>query len=212
MSKQNKQKIKKCYKKSIWPSALLFIIFLGSCVGLVSLFVTAFQGFLIDEKIADIQEDAANLGRMVEFRMQKNNLFDAVSSLEEYMQEENDICITDENYHILQSFRNNVPDFKRVENITIFESYRVVPELDPMQANGEQKLLITYRELFKRSWNALEHSNFEDPRWLEEPLFHTNYWVEVPTRLQGYRLYYRDSVTCFVFHSWQSIFLLRSKK
>lgn len=197
MSKQNKQKIKKCYKKSIWPSALLFIIFLGSCVGLVSLFVTAFQGFLIDEKIADIQEDAANLGRMVEFRMQKNNLFDAVSSLEEYMQEENDICITDENYHILQSFRNNVPDFKRVENITIFESYRVVPELDPMQANGEQKLLITYRELFQRSWNALEHSNFEDPRWLEEPLFHTNYWVEVPTRLQGYRLYYRDSVTIF---------------
>ena len=185
MGRQNKQKMKKCYKKSIWPSALLFIIFLGSCVGLVILFVTAFQGFLIDEKIADIQEDAANLGRMIEFRMQKNNLSDAVSSLEEYMQEENDVCITDENYQILRSFRNHVPDFKRVENITIFESYRVVPELDPTQANGEQKLLITYRELLKRSLNALEHSNFEDPRWLEEPLFHTNYWWEFRSVCRG---------------------------
>lgn len=26
-------------------------------------------------------------------------------------------------------------------------------------------------------------------------MFHTSYWVEVPLRLQGYRLYYRDSVT-----------------
>ena len=66
MKFHRKQKIKRFYKKSIWPSIILFLVFLGSCTGMVLTCMFTFQAYLINTKIADMHEDARNLGRMVD--------------------------------------------------------------------------------------------------------------------------------------------------
>lgn len=197
MKKKKKHKIKRFYKKSIWPSIVLFVIFLGSCVGMVLAFVASFQGYLIDSKIADIHEDARNLGRMIDSHTTggKNTVFDAVLLMDGYLEEGNDICITDEKNQVLQCFGNTVPDFERAQEIRIFNPYQIIPDLSRKQAEGERMLLVSFPQLVKRSIDALADSSYEDGRWMEEPLFHAYYWVEIPVKAQGFHLYYRDSLT-----------------
>lgn len=197
MKKQKKRKSRRFYKKSIWPSIVLFMIFIGSCAGMVLVFVASFQGYLIDSKIADIHEDARYLGRVIDSHTKEdsNTLFDAVSFVKGYLKEENDICITDENGQILQHFGNTVPDFERAEDIRIFDPYRITPDRNPEGADGEIMLLLSFTEILKRSLDALSDSSYEDGRWMEEPLFHAHYWVEIPVKASGYRLYFRDSLT-----------------
>lgn len=195
MDRQKNKKIRRCYKKSIWPSTALFLIFAGSCAGLVLTFIASFQGFLLDAKMADMQEDARHLGHLIDERMQQGNLFDAAAFVEQFLEEENDICITDEHNQVLQYFGTVLPDFDKADTIELFHPYRIAPDEEPGILNGDQVFFISFEELLKRSLDALEHSSYEDERWLEQPLFHAFYWVEIPIRQKGYRMYYRDSVT-----------------
>ena len=118
MKKQKKKKIRRFYKQSIWPSIVLFLLFIASCVGMVLTFVASFQGYLMDSKIADIHEDARNLGRMIDMHTDNHAaVFDAVAFVKKYLEEENDICITDENDRVLKCFGASEPDFERDKDI-----------------------------------------------------------------------------------------------
>lgn len=195
MKNQKTQKIRRCYKKSVWPSLALFVLFGCSCVGMVLTFVIGFQGFLVDSKISKIQENARNLGRMLDSYTNngQRTIFEAVTIIERFLDEESDICITDENDQVLQYFGKTAPDFERAQNITIFDPYHIIPDLH--LPGGERKLLLSFRELVGRSIDALKKSSYQDNDWMEEPLFHTYYWVNVPVKVEGYHLYYRDSLT-----------------
>lgn len=195
MKFHRKQKIKRFYKKSIWPSIILFLVFLGSCTGMVLTCMFTFQAYLINTKIADMHEDARNLGRMVDQHTQENNetIFEAVSFIQAYLEEDKDICITDADDQVLKYYGKTMPDFGRAENVQLINPYQLIPDLN--MAGGERQLLLTFPELFWRSIEALKKSSYEDNQWMDEPLFHTYYWVEVPIRMQDYHLYYRGSMT-----------------
>ncbi len=195
MKIQKKQKTKRFYKKSIWPSIILFLVFLSSCVGMVLTFMFTFQGYLIDTKIADIHEDARNLGRMVDQHTKEQNetIFEAAAFIQVYLEEDRDICITDENDQVLKYYGKTVPDFGRAENVQLMDPYQLIPDLN--LAGGERQILLSFPQLLGRSIEALKKSSYEDNRWMEEPLFHTYCWVEVPMQMQGYRMYYRASLT-----------------
>ncbi len=132
MKIQKKQKTKRFYKKSIWPSIILFLVFLSSCVGMVLTFMFTFQGYLIDTKIADIHEDARNLGRMVDQHTKEQNetIFEAAAFIQVYLEEDRDICITDENDQVLKYYGKTVPDFGRAENVQLMDPYQLIPDLN----------------------------------------------------------------------------------
>ena len=195
MKFHKKHKKKRFYKKSIWPSIILFVVFLSSCTGMVLTFMFTFQAYLIDTKIAGIHEDARNLGRMVDQQTkgQNESIFEAVAFIQVYLEEDRDICITDKNDRVLKYYGKTIPDFGRVEKVQLIEPYQLIPDLN--LAGGERQLILSFPELFMRSIDALKKSSYEDNRWMEEPLFHTYCWVEVPVQMKDYHLYYRDSVT-----------------
>ncbi|MDE7312964.1 MAG: EAL domain-containing protein [Eubacterium sp.] len=196
-----KQKKKRFYKKSIWPSIVLFVIFTGSCVGMVLTFMVSFQGYLVDSKISDIHVDAVSLGRLIDLHMKDKTIFEAASFVEVYLEDDKDICITDEQHRILQHFGKTVPDFEREEHISVFAPFRVMtpyhlmPDLDLQRTDRDSILTLSFQEILKRSLDAFFNSSYEDDRWMEKPLFHEYYWAEIPVSKQGYRLYYRDSLT-----------------
>lgn len=213
MRKGKKNKIKRFYKKSIWPSIARFLIFTGSCVGMVITFLLSFQGYVIDSKIADIHEDARNLGRMIDLHMatEGEDIYHTVTYVMGYLEEENDICITDGQNQVLKYFGKTGPDFNRAENVKLSDPYRLIPDLELDPANGDDVFLTSFTDLMKRSMDALEHSSYEDNRWMEEPLYHAHYWVEVPVNQKEYHLYYRDSMTIVqknVFFIYMAVFLV----
>ena len=183
---QNNQKRKRFYKKSIWPSIGMFVFFTISCVGLVLTFMVSFQGYLVDSKIADIQEDAVSLGRLMNLHMKNKTIFEAASFVEVYLSDDKDLCITDEHNQVLRHFGQTVPDFEQTEHILVFAPLRVLtpyelmPDLDWKKKHKDSVSKLTFQEILKRSMEALLDSSFEDSKWLETPLYQEYYWVEIP--------------------------------
>ncbi|KAI4448113.1 hypothetical protein C823_002632 [Eubacterium plexicaudatum ASF492] len=167
---------------------------MGSCAGMVTIFVVFTLGFVLDSKMTRMQDDARYIGNLIERRIEQESLDEVISYAENFMEEENDICIVDENNRIVRHFGKGLPDFEKVETVILFRSYQIIPDMEPGLLEGDQTFFISFHELLKRSLEALEKSSYEDKRWLEQPLFYACYWTEIPVRVSGYRFYFRDSV------------------
>lgn len=190
--------IKGFRKKSIWPSIVLFVIYLGFGVGVIVTIVTVFEGYIMDSKLAGMYEDAQDLGRLVTRHMEEESLVDSVSILGEMLKEGNGICVTDQDGDILASSGEAEPDFGRAEEIVFSDTYLVMPDVGAEQSDWENMLMIPVGELWERTMETPRETE-GDPEiiwdmWLREAIFSANCWLEVPVHIDGYHLYYRDCV------------------
>ncbi|MCM1258564.1 MAG: EAL domain-containing protein [Roseburia sp.] len=196
---KNQTAIKGFRKKSVWPSIVLFLIFLCFGVGLIAAIVSVFEGYMIDSKLADIYEDAEYVGRALSAHIEEGNLEDAISSLEGALKKENGVCITDRDRNVLLNFGEAQPDFGHMELIELFDTYMVLPDAGAMPRDWENMLMLPVGELWERTMTAPKVNGPGGGRdweiWLKEEIFTTNCWIETPLNREGYHLYFRDCVT-----------------
>lgn len=196
MRKSEKKKTKGFHKKSIWPSIILFLLYIVFCVQLLVGMVNFFEMYIMDYKLAALYENAEHLERLVTDRLRDNTVQNAVSAVKRDLREGNDICLTDESGNVLLHFGETVPDFGREEMVGILDTYRVYPDVGAAKRNWDGMLLIPMEELLRRAIGTPPHREFgQNEHWLKEIIFSVNCWMEIPVRTEGYRMYFKDSVT-----------------
>lgn len=190
-----KHNIKRITKKGIFPSVLLFLIFIGICQGMFFSFVISFAGYVIDSKASNFYDKAKQIGRIIETNMQDMTLNEAVLSLKPYLSEQEDIAVTDENNNILLQFGHTSPDFKRADQLNIMEHYVIYPDTNS-DMPAESTLNIPYLELLQRSLNIMTENNSDNwEDWLGRNIIDSPFWTEIPIEADGFHLYYKDRVT-----------------
>lgn len=203
--KAKNRNYKKIYKKSIFPSILLFLIFIGTCIGMFLVFTISFESFLVDSKIAEFSEKAGHCGEMLTTYMQKDSLENALCQLESYLSKDSDICVTDENFHILQHFKESVPDFKHPEIVGIMDGYTIYPDKSPMNPQEDNTLEIFPGELLFRTADTMGNETFEGEAWRNRNIYNGHFWMEIPLEIGGYHLYYKDSISLKVKNTYYMI-------
>ncbi len=194
MKKNKKKDIKRIYRKRIWPSIALFFIFLGICGVMFYTSVYMFEEYFVEAKIGNMQEEAKNLGRMITSHMENETVLDAVAYLEEYLGEERDVCVTDEEGRVLGKFGETAPDFGKQFTLEMIEDYTLIPDSGWEQGAGGP--LMPVDEILSRSVDALpgKWDMDEDREWMEKTIFSVPCWIEIPVQAEGYRLYYKAPV------------------
>lgn len=193
MKKQKKHNLKKFYKKSILPSAALFLVFLAACIAVVTSVAITFEIYIVDKKITSMYENAGQWGRMISTDLKDNTLPNTVSSLAKYLGEKNDICITDENNQIYGCFGNTRPDFDGVQEEGFYVKGRIIPDYAPGNPASHSPEL-SVEELLPLMVRILDEDNIDNVGMQNESIFSADYWVEIPVQVDGYRLYYKDSL------------------
>lgn len=194
---ENKNKKTKAFhKKSIWPSILLFLLYIVFCVQLLVGLVNFFEKYIIDSKLAALYDNAGHLEHLLTDRLRENAMEDAVSALKRELRAGNDICLTDEAGNILLHFGDTTPDLEREEMVGILDTYRIYPDVGVQERNWDGMLLIPIGELLQRTMEAPPDREFrQNEHWLEEIIFSANCWMEIQVKAEGYRLYFKDAVT-----------------
>ena len=190
---RTKGNIQRIYKKSILPSILLFLTFLVACGVVFVMFEIMYESYLMESKTSELYDKADHIGWMLTSHMKGNSVFDAAASLEEYLGEDSDICITDNDNRILQQFGDSIPDFDLAEETGNLGESVIFPDLDAENPWKDQTLDIEYRELLKRSITAIRETE-NKAEWAEEKIVDGGFWVEVPIEVDDYRIYYKDEV------------------
>ena len=190
---RTKGNIQRIYKKSILPSILLFLVFIGACGVVFVTFEMLYESYLMESKTSELYDKADHIGWMLTSHMKGNSVFDAAASLEEYLGEDSDICITDNDNRILQQFGDSIPNFDLAEETGNLGESVIFPDLDAENPWKDQTLDIEYRELLKRSITAIRETE-NKAEWAEEKIVDGSFWVEVPMEVDVYRIYYMDEV------------------
>lgn len=207
-----KSKIKGFRKKSIWPSIIMFGIFIVLCFVLVAAFVGVFEMYVVDTKMNEISENVQHLGRMVTGRMREENLLDAVRNVGGYLKKEDDLCVTDEEYHVLLHIgETQLPDFGNTEpirhleeelfipgvGIEIMDEAGIIPGRGIEIVDGKGSLVLPFRILWERTMRPLEKKDGirNEEEWYKEVIYAADYWKEIPVGVKGYRVFYKDSLT-----------------
>lgn len=187
-----KSNIKRYYKKSILPSILLFMIFLGVCTGMFVVFVVSFEGYLVESKIEHLYEKTEYLGQLLTTRIKEEGAEKSIASLENYLNEDRDICVTDERGNILWKFGKTVPDFSEAREVAYRENTYIYSDIDPENPQKDKDLHISYNQLLERSFRLL---SVDRDQWHEKSIMEGHFWIELPVQIEGYHLYYKDFVT-----------------
>lgn len=192
--KRRKRNIKKIYKKSVFPSILLFLVFIGVCEGMFSAFIIIFESFLIDSKTTELYQKAEHFGEMLTSHMAEEDFEHALRYMEGYLSTDNNICVTDDQNHVIMKLKESTPDFENPEYIGIMEEYTVYPDNNPGHSPEDSSLKIFSGELLSRTANAVRNETLESDSWQEREIFSSHFWVEIPTKIEGHHLYFRDNI------------------
>ena len=175
MKQKKQQKAEQFYKKSIWPSSVLFLIFLGSCTVMPLTFANIFKEYLLDSQMAGISEDAEKLGQLFLPRIEEGDFSEAFSFLKMYLGEENDICATDADGRILWQFRETPPDFSRRERVRLIDEYEFMPDKDETGKKAQSALTMPPWQFLLRCIETLPKKYDKGRQWLKNTIFHEYY-------------------------------------
>lgn len=189
--KHKKRNIKKIGKKSVFPSILLFLIFIAMFEGMFLAFVLSFESSLINSRISVLYEKAGHFGELLTSRTQSGSLEHALSFLEGYLGEDNDICVTDNDFHILKQLKAGTPDFENAETVGLMDEHIIFPDNNSQEDNS---LDMFPGELLLRTINSLEYGTSEDDSPFDNEIFSGHFWIEIPSQTEGYHLFYKDAI------------------
>ncbi len=197
--KVKKQKLRNFYKKSIWPSIVLFLFFIISCAAMPVSFAGIFKEYLLDSQTAVIYDDAQKAGKFLVNRMRREDesILESAAVLERYLGESNGLCVTDEDGHVLFQTGETVPDFERIQGVTAAEGYIFIPETEQGQDNA---FTMTSWDFLLRCMGTLPKSYDRHRKWLDNVILRESYWTEVPAELPGLHVYYKDEVMLLQKH------------
>lgn len=128
MKTYKKKDIKRIYRKRIWLSVALFFIFLGICGVMFYTSIYMFEEYFVEAKIGNMQEEAENLGRLITANLEEEPVLDAVAHLEEYLGQERDVCVMDQDGNVLGKFGDTAPDLGNQITVEIAEAYTLIPD------------------------------------------------------------------------------------
>lgn len=190
MKRQRKQAIKKLYKKSIFPAIFLLLIFLAIYAYAMLALVFYFEQYIIEQKVSAIHEEADYWGNMILQDFEGEDIIGHISSLEKFLQEENDICITDEAKNILKSLKNTTP----VLNNLCDTNLKLYADADTKNQYESLIEALSVKNLKRQLAEIMTAEDINDENWLAQNVFSGNYWVEIPVHIDNYHLYYRAPI------------------
>jgi len=181
------------HKKSVWPSIMLFFTFLAICVWLLTVFLRVFEAYWEESRIASIYNDAEQLGRILSAHMENSNLLEAASAAGQYLDPQNDLCVTDREGQILMQFGTTTPDFDRVEMVELLDVYQIYADSSTETMEYENQFFLA--RFWKQALKMPPADRRKDKNWLKEILFSVYCWVEIPMRTEEYHLYYKAPIS-----------------
>ena len=95
MSGKNNKIFKKLQKKRIWPSIVLFIGFIMSCIIIITLFIQFFATYIVASNITQLFEENHYIGSLLDEYMTNRTMPEALNYLRLFLPRESNVYVTD---------------------------------------------------------------------------------------------------------------------
>ena len=197
MSVAKDNTLKKLYKKRIWPSILMFVLFVLACVFAFAFFMYLFAMCIMGTKIVVHHEEAQRIGEIMDGLMDGGDtITEAAHDMHKYILGNADICILDSDGNTVFRTGDSEPDFDMMLEFHLGREFITVPDSKSSFVVGEKPgtiLAIPVEDIFGSVFDPLEHGNTRE-QWMDETIVRQDYWLQVPLEDDAYTLYAKFSL------------------
>lgn len=197
MSVAKENTLKKLYKKRIWPSILMFVLFVLACVFAFAFFMYLFAMCIMGTRLIGHYEDAMQVSGIMNALMDGGDtITEAADEMHQYILGNVDIFILDGDGYTVLRTGDSEPDFDMKLEFNVGREFVAVADSKSHFAAGEGPgtiLTIPAEEIFGSIFDPLEQGNTRD-QWMDETIVRQEYWLQVPLEDDAYTLYVKCSL------------------
>lgn len=193
MSGKNNKLFKKLQKKRIWPSIVLFIGFIMSCIIIITLFIQFFATYIVASKITQLFEENHYIGSLLDEYMTNRTMPEALNYLRLFLPRESNVYVTDRQRNKVAQIGNASPNFGIRIELSLDEELVVLGDDENISMTSEgidTVFAVPIRDILSVTF---DHAPLEghEGAWLNETILKQRIWILVPVRNLEYEVYVR---------------------
>lgn len=196
MNGKKAKKFEKLQKKRMWPSIVLFIGFVVSCIAIIVLFVQLFATYIFVTKITHLVEETRYISDLMDSVMEQKPVPEAVEYLQMFLTDDNNVYVVDSLGREVVQTGNSHPDFDVVMDFALGEEMVVIAdsESDLLASEGPDTVFaVPIEEIFAATF-AHGPANGMTGAWVNETIIQKQFWLQAPLGSPEYRMYVKCSV------------------
>lgn len=180
MSSVKEKTFKKLRRKKIWPSILVFILFVIVCVVAITVFLQMFALYIMGTKVVHHFEEAQRVGKVIDALIDGGDtLHEAAYEMHKSILEDKEIYITDRDGNVVYHVGDSIPDFGKVLEFNIGTKFVAVADSGGCLAQTDRIGMIfcmPMEDVFRKVFVPGEKGE-NIGQWLGKTIVSQDYWL-----------------------------------
>ena len=196
MSDAKEKRLGKLNRKKIWPSILMFVLFVFACAAAFAVFMYLFAMCIMGTKIVGHQEEAQQVSSILDALMDGGDtMIEAAGEMHEYILGNKDIYILDRDGNAVFRTGDSEPDFSMKLRFNVGRQFSAVADSKSSFSPDEVGtiLAIPAVDIFGNVFDPVEQGRTRE-QWMDETIIRQDYWLQAPLKHDEYTLYVKCSL------------------
>ena len=179
MSSVKTKRLGKMSRKRIWPSIIMFVIFVAASVGAFAVFMYMFAICIMGTKIVANYEDSLQVNRILNALMDGGDtITEAAEEMHRDILASKDICILDPDRNIVFITGDSEPNFNMTLRFNVGPEFTAVADSESSFTPHEVGTILSLppEEIFGSVLNPVERGTSRD-QWMDETIVRQDYWL-----------------------------------
>ena len=192
MSGAKAKRLGKLYRKRIWPSILVFVLFVLACVVSFAIFMYLCVASIMGTKIMGHYEEAMQIsGVMNALTDGGYTVGEAAEQMHRTILRGKDIYILDQEGNTVFRTGDSEPDFGLVLDFNIRQEFEAVADNKSSFTPDERLgtiLALPADEVFGNVFDPISQGETR-AQWMDETIIRQDYWLKAPLKDSAYTMY-----------------------
>lgn len=197
MSSVKEKTFRKLKRKRIWPSIVVFVVFVVSCILAVTVFLQFIALYIMGTKVVHHYEETQRVSDALDQLMAGGRTFsEAVNEMQQYIADGRDLYVLDQNQNMVFRTGDSEPDFEMMLEFQVGREFVAVAD-NKSSFTWEQGLgtvlNVPVEDVFGRVFEPGEDGETL-AQWLDETIICQAYWLQASLKDEAYDLYVKCDI------------------
>lgn len=192
MSGAKEKRLGKLNRKRIWPTIVMFVLFVTACAASFALFMYLCVVCIMGTKIVGHHEEALQVSSILDALMDGGDtITEAAEEMHQYILGDKDIYILDENGNTVFMTGDSEPNFSLELEFNVGRKFAAVADskssFTPEEGLGTI-FALPAEEIFGNVLDPVDRGKTR-AQWMDETIIRQDYWLQAPLKDRSYTLY-----------------------
>lgn len=197
MSNTREKALKRLKRKRIWPSILVFLLFVIICVVAIVIFLQLFAFYMMGTKVVQHSEEVQRVRGVIDALMAGgDSIPEAVEEMNRYILRGQDVYVVSQDGDVVYQTGSSVPDFDIVLEFAVGQEFVAVADSESSfarEGGWDTVFYVPVEDVFHRVFVPGEPGE-SLAHWLKKTIISQDYWLRTSLKDRKHAMYVKCNI------------------